>query len=250
MIRIVILGSGNVANHLISGFSQQKKATIVQVYSRNKDVVFNDIEVVHEFSNITEADLYIIAVTDQAITEISEQLPFEGKFVVHTSGSVPLTALNSKNRRGVLYPLQTFSKNKAVNFKEIPMCLETEFATDFELLQTVAAALSDHPYQISSEQRKTLHVAAVFVCNFVNHLYQIGNEICLEHNIPFEILQPLILETAEKIKTLSPKDAQTGPAKRQDTAIINAHLAFLQNKDYQDIYKLLTKSIIDHGQKL
>lgn len=250
MIRIVLIGSGNVASHLISAFAQQNLAKIIQVYTRNKEMSIDTIETVHDFSELKEADVYLIAVTDQAISDISNQIPFHGKLVVHTSGSVPLKALSTHNRRGVFYPLQTFSKNKSVTFKEIPICIEAENATDLDVLKTIAESISDHPYEISSEQRKALHVAAVFVCNFVNHLYRIGSDICNENNIPFKILEPLILETASKIATLSPEKAQTGPAKRKDTQTINAHLAFLTDKEQQDIYKLLTKSIIDHDQKL
>ncbi len=170
--------------------------------------------------------------------------------VVHTSGSVALSELSSKNRKGVFYPLQTFSKNKAVNFKEIPICLEAENETDYQTLELIGKSISDKIFNINSEQRKALHVAAVFVCNFSNHLYQIGNEICDQNNIPFEVLHPLIMETAAKIKTLSPSEAQTGPAKRNDTQTINTHLNFLRNETQKEIYKILTKSIIDNGKKL
>ena len=148
------------------------------------------------------------------------------------------------------YPLQTFSKNKEINFREVPICLEAEKETDFQLLNIVAQSVSEKVFCIDSNQRKSLHVAAVFVCNFVNHLYQIGNEICEENKVPFEILHPLILETANKITALSPKEAQTGPAKRNDTKTINAHLNLLTNETQKEIYKLLTKSIIDNGKKL
>lgn len=250
MIRIVLIGSGNVANHLISAFAEQNLVKIIQVYTRNKEISIDNIETVHYFSELKEADVYLIAVTDQAISDISKEIPFQGKLVVHTSGSVSLSDLSTHNRRGVLYPLQTFSKNKSVTFKEIPICIEAENASDLNILKTIAESISDHPYEISSEQRKALHVAAVFVCNFVNHLYCVGSDICNENNIPFKILEPLILETASKIVTLSPQKAQTGPAKRKDTQTINAHLAFLKNNKHQDIYKLLTKSIIDYDQKL
>jgi predicted short-subunit dehydrogenase-like oxidoreductase (DUF2520 family) len=137
-----------------------------------------------------------------------------------------------------------------VNFKEVPLCLEAENESDLELLKKVATAISDKVFEINSEQRKSLHVSAVFVSNFVNHLYHIGNKICNEHNVPFDILKPLIMETAHKIEMLSPQDAQTGPAKRKDTTTINKHLALLSDENQKEIYKLLTKSIIDNGKKL
>ncbi|MBP9794020.1 MAG: DUF2520 domain-containing protein [Flavobacterium sp.] len=253
MISVVIIGSGNVAQHLISAFAKSETVDVIQVYSRNTETKIANFEaskITNTFSQVKEADLYLISVTDQAIHEVSNQIPFEGKLVVHTSGSVALSELSSKNRKGVFYPLQTFSKNKAVNFKEIPICLEAENETDYQTLELIGKSISDKIFNINSEQRKALHVAAVFVCNFSNHLYQIGNEICDQNNIPFEVLHPLIMETAAKIKTLSPSEAQTGPAKRNDTQTINTHLNFLRNETQNEIYKILTKSIIDNGKKL
>ena len=253
MISMIILGSGNVAQHLITTFLKSETVQIVQVVARDASKVSHLIEkekITSSYQDIKNADLYLIAVSDNAIAEVSNQLPFENRLVVHTSGSMPMTILNQKNKRGVFYPLQTFTKNKALNFKAIPICLETEEASDYAPLEQVAKAISDVPYPISSEQRKALHVAAVFVCNFVNHLYAQGHAICEENNLPFSILQPLIEETAFKVASLSPVQAQTGPAKRNDTETINAHLSFLKDKNQQEIYKLLTKSILDHGKKL
>jgi predicted short-subunit dehydrogenase-like oxidoreductase (DUF2520 family) len=159
-----------------------------------------------------------------------------------------MDSLNSNNRKGVFYPLQTFSASKEIDFKLIPICLEATTRKDYQILEKVAKSISDVTYNINSEQRKALHVAAVFVSNFVNHLYQIGNELCLENDLSFEILKPLITETANKIQTLSPTQAQTGPAKRNDTQTIKAHLSFLTNDNQKEIYKLLTKSIIDNGK--
>ncbi len=253
MIKIVIIGSGNVAQHLISAFLEADGIDLVQVFSREKKSLLHLLDshfISNDFNTLAIADVYIIAVSDNAITDVSTQFPFQNRLVVHTSGSIPLDKLSNKNRKGVFYPLQTFSKNKQVNFKEIPICLETEIEKDYPILETVARAISDNIYSISSKQRKAIHVSAVFVCNFVNHLYQIGNEICIENNISFNILKPLIEETASKIETLSPSEAQTGPAKRNDLDIINTHLNFINNDNKKEIYKLLTKSIIDNGQKL
>lgn len=253
MTKVIIIGSGNVAQHLISAFAKSTAVELIQVYSRQKEALSHLLDaakIATDFNQLLEADLYIIAVSDDAIATVSSQLPFKDRFVVHTSGSVALDALDTKNRKGVFYPLQTFSKDKPVDFKTIPICLESENATDFQLLEKVAKDLSDKVFAISSEQRKALHVAAVFVNNFVNHLYQIGNEICNENQIPFEILKPLILETALKINTLSPAEAQTGPAKRNDVKTIEAHQLFLSNEKQATIYKILTQSIQENGKKL
>lgn len=169
--------------------------------------------------------------------------------MVHTSGSTDINVLDSKNRKGVFYPLQTFTKNKSVDFSQIPICIETEVPSDFEIIEKLAKSVSNSVYLINGNQRKALHVSAVFVCNFANHLFTIGNTICVENNIPFEILQPLIKETAEKIQSLSPSEAQTGPAIRNDQKTIEKHIDFLTNENQKEIYKILTKSI-QNGEKL
>jgi predicted short-subunit dehydrogenase-like oxidoreductase (DUF2520 family) len=253
MTRITIIGSGNVAQHLIKAFTKSELVEIVQVYSRKKETLSSLIEfdkITSDFEELQESDLYIIAVSDKAIADVSRQLPFQNRIVVHTSGAASLDVLDAKNRKGVFYPLQTFSKNKEIDFSIIPLCLEAENTFDFRVLQTVAKSVSNAVFAINSDQRKALHVAAVFVNNFTNHLYHIGQEICEEHQVPFEILRPLIQETAEKIDTLNPVDAQTGPAKRNDSVTIDAHLAYLTSENQKNIYKLITQSIQDDRQAL
>ena len=253
MTKVSIIGSGNVAQHLIQAFQSNPAIELVQVFARNPKNVTHLLDsdrITSDYSQLQQADLYIIAVSDDAIAEVSENLALNNQLVVHTSGTVTLNALANKNRRGVFYPLQTFSKDKAVNFKTIPICIEAENEKDTTTLKLIANAISDAVYDINSEQRKALHVAAVFVNNFVNHLYQIGNEICDANTIPFAILKPLIQETANKIATLSPKAAQTGPAKRNDISTIAAHQQFLTDENQAAIYNLLTQSIQDNGKKL
>ena len=257
MIKVSIIGSGNVAQHLIVALQNSiingAELELIQVFARQKTTLsqlldFNKIT--DDWSTLAEADLYIIAVSDDAIATVSEQIPYKNKLVVHTSGAISLEILASNNRKGVFYPLQTFTKNKAVDFKIIPICIESQNASDYQLLQKVAQAISDSVFAINSEQRKSLHLAAVFVNNFTNHLYKIGNDICIENNVPFEILKPLIQETAEKIMRLSPNEAQTGPAIRNDIETINAHLSFLSDENQKNIYTILTQSIQNNGKKL
>lgn len=257
MIKVIIIGSGNVAQHLIAAFQKSQnegnEIELIQVFSRKKEALAHLLDsdrITSDYDQLLEADLYIISVSDDAISTVSSQLPFKNRLVVHTSGSVPLDFLDNNNRKGVFYPLQTFTKNKAVDFKNIPICLESENATDFQLLKKVAQTISDSVFAINSHQRKALHVAAVFVNNFTNHLYQIGNEICQENQVSFDILKPLIQETAQKIMTLSPENAQTGPAIRNDKKTIEAHELFLTDKNQATIYKILTQSIQDNGKKL
>lgn len=253
MITVSIIGSGNVATHLISAFNKAEGVSLAQVVTRNPIAVaplLDASQIITDYHDMLPVDLVILAVTDGAIAAVSEQLPFENQMVVHTSGSVSMTALHPKNHGGVFYPLQTFTKGKEIDFSTIPLCLEAERQSDYELLETAAKAITSVTYSVNSDQRKALHVAAVFVCNFVNHMYQIGSDLCDEHQLDFGLLQPLIQETATKIISLSPQEAQTGPARRQDSATINAHLSILNKSNQKELYTLLTKSIIDHGKKL
>ncbi len=246
MVNVSIIGSGNVGQHLARAFESSTDAQLIQVYARNRKAIENIVspdKIISELSELKPADLYIIAVSDSAIAEISQQLPFNGRLVCHTSGSVSLSDADPKNNRGVFYPLQTFSKNKPVDFTDIPLCLECESDAGYEIMKKTASAISNRIYAVDSNQRKAIHVAAVFVNNFVNHLYAIGGRICDENNVPFEILQTLIRETADKIHVLKPAEAQTGPAVRNDQQTIEKHLEFLGNTEYRKIYELLTKSI-------
>jgi predicted short-subunit dehydrogenase-like oxidoreductase (DUF2520 family) len=253
MFKIAIIGSGNVASHLIHAFSKNEKVDLIQVYARKKVnlvSIINSEKIIENLSDLKQADLYIIAVSDDAIENVYNQISFENKLVVHTSGSFDYKMLSNKNRKGIFYPLQTFSKNKKVNFKEIPICLEAENEVDYEVLEKIAYLISDKVHKIDHQQRQSLHVAAVFVNNFVNHLYQIGNEICEENKVNFEILKPLIEETTKKISYLSPKEAQTGPARRNDFKTIEKHLHFITDENQKNIYQLLTQSILSNGEKL
>ncbi len=254
MLSVVVLGSGNVAQHLIKALSGLPQVALLQAWARHPEKLTHLLpacNITGDIGALAEADVYIISVTDDAITEVWEQLPFANKLVVHTSGSTGIDGLTPKNRRGVFYPLQTFSKNKEVDFSTIPLCLESEFADDYAVLEQLAHSLSHSVYKIDSAQRQALHVAAVFTSNFVNHMYALGSKICTENNIPFDILKPLIIEVADKINYLTPAEAQTGPAVRNDTQTIQRHLNFLEDARLKDIYTLLTYSIQQtHEQKL
>lgn len=254
MVKITIIGYGNVAQHLIHTFQQQSEVVIEQVYSRNFENGNHNHSLINFTSNwddVVPTDVFIIAVSDDAIKEVALNFPLKNQLVVHTSGSVSFEQISNHNRRGVFYPLQTFTKGKNVDFSQIPICIETEFSADLEILKKLAQLISEKTHIINSQQRRALHVAAVYVNNFVNHLYEIGNEICTDNQIPFSILQSLIKETAAKIETLSPIEAQTGPAKRNDQQTIESHLNFLEtNTMHHAIYKLLTQSIQTNGKEL
>lgn len=252
MIKISVIGFGNVGQHLASAFEENENTELVQVFSRSGkigDVTFSH-KIVDDLNDLKPADVYVISVSDKSVAEVSQKLPFSGRLVVHTAGSMGMDVLDAKNRKGVFYPLQTFSKSKSIDFSLVPLCLETENESDLELLEKIAKSISKSVYRIDSTQRKALHVSAVFVSNFVNHMYAIGNDICEEHQIPFEILQPLILETANKILALPPRQAQTGPAIRHDQNTIDSHLTLLSDANQKNIYQLLTHSIQNEREKL
>jgi len=164
--------------------------------------------------------------------------------VVHTSGSVAMEALSEKNRKGVFYPLQSFSKNSEVDFSEIPMCIEAQNESDLGLLNQLGNSISNNVLAVSSEKREKIHLSAVIVNNFVNYLYQVGNDLMQEQSLSFDLLKPLILETANKINTLAPAEAQTGPAKRNDKKTIEKQLHLLKDSPYKDIYQDITNSIL------
>jgi len=254
MIKVVFLGFGNVNSHLLNALNKSTEISIKQAFNRNYIKLispFEHIPFTDDISKIADADIYIIGIPDDAISTFSESLAFQNKLVVHTSGGVAMNVLSSKNRRGVFYPLQTFSKQREVGFEEIPICIEAENTEDLEILRKLGETISENVVEISSEKRAKLHLAAVFVNNFVNHLYEIGSEILNEEDLPFDLLKPLIAETASKIKTLSPEEAQTGPAKRNDKKTIEKHLHLLADSPHEKLYELFTEQLNQkYGKKL
>ena len=254
MMRIVLLGSGNVARHLFKVVQSLENHEIVQVVARNPESLAffqKSTEVSQNFDDIAEADMYLLAVSDDAIARIAEKINRQDVLVVHTSGSTPLQLLPETLRRGVFYPLQTFSKNIEVDFKSVPLCLEAENEADYKVLEELAGQISKAVYRVNSNQRQQLHIAAVFVNNFVNHHLYIGQEICEEQQLPFEILKPLIRETVRKVEEISPFEAQTGPARRLDKNIVDQHKQNISHPKFKDIYSTLSNSIMEtYGKKL
>ncbi len=253
MIFVTLLGAGNVASHLFKSFSASKQITIKQWYNRSIEAIDthkNNVAITSDINALEEADVYIIAVSDDAITNVASQLPFKNRLVVHTSGSVNIHDLHKKHRRGVFYPLQTFSKTAQLDFANVPICIETIDKKDYQTLKTLALELGSPVKKVNSDQRRTLHLAAVFVNNFTNQLYRIAHEITESEAAEFDLLKPLILETAKKVQDTSPYMAQTGPAKRNDVKTLKKHLALIKKEEHKDIYNLLTQSIQNtHGRK-
>lgn len=247
MIKVVILGTGNIAKHLHDAFLDNGAITVEQVVGRNAQALEyfkKSTEVSKDFKNIKDADIFILAVSDDSITTLSKILNGKEGLVVHTSGSVSVKALSPHKNVGVFYPLQTFSKNRPINFKSVPICIEADKKEDLLLLRQVAASISENIYELSPTQRTRIHLAAVFANNFTNHMYHIANEICNEHKVSFDILKPLILETANKINRFTPYTMQTGPGRRKDTKIIQSQLEQLTNQWHKKIYDDVSGSIL------
>ncbi|WP_336042542.1 Rossmann-like and DUF2520 domain-containing protein [Acinetobacter dispersus] len=253
-MRITLIGAGRVATHLAKVLQLQHQ--IVQIFSRDlqrAETLADQVnaQAITELQQLDpQTDLVIIAVSDQAISSviqaITQYLP--DNLIVHTSGSIDLAILEQKHpRAGVLYPLQTFSFERAVNWSETPLFVEAVQAQDLTLLTDLANSLSQRVYQYSSTQRLTLHLAAVFACNFSNYCYDMAKQVVDAEQVDFSLLYPLILETANKATTNNPKDMQTGPAMRGDQNILNMHRQLLVDSnrtDLQDIYRLMSESIL------
>lgn len=248
---IVLLGSGNVATHM-GGALMQAGHRIRQVYSRTEEhaqalasrlgaTAANDLATID-----VQADVYIIAVNDDALAEVAVRLPdsLQG-MVVHTAGSVGMDAIAAHAAAyGVLYPLQTFSKAKAVDFSTIPLAVEASGEAALIRLEALAGSLSKRVFRCDSKQRLSLHAAAVFACNFTNHFYAIAADILNEHSLDFDLIRPLIRETAQKVMEHQPGDVQTGPAVRGDVRTMEKHLELLEaNQALAQLYRLISGHI-------
>jgi predicted short-subunit dehydrogenase-like oxidoreductase (DUF2520 family) len=253
-MRITLVGSGNVATHLAAALKNAGHA-IVQVYSRaiqNAALLAYHVkaEAIDDLKSInTDTDLFIIATKDDAIGPIAEQLAVHQKLMVHTSGATDLYSLLAfSDNAGVLYPLQTFSKTKEVDFRNVPLCIEAKDDVITKVLEQLAQTISNKVYHINSEKRKALHLAAVFACNFPNYLYTIAQQLTAKQGLDFELLRPLIQETAEKVQNANPAMVQTGPAIRNDENTMAMHQQLLEGEpQLQQLYFLLSQGIIKLG---
>ena len=248
MNSIVILGAGNVAFHLTRALIENT-LNVRQIFNRTLEKAqeigeANRISYTDKISEIEKADLYIIASADSGIEEFSHYIPYDDVLVVHTSGSSPMSTLKGDYRKGVFYPLQTFSRERNMRYDNIPFFIEAENPEDLIKLNNLAKRVSNEVHELDFAARMQVHMTGVWANNFVNHLYYIAGNICEQNNVPFDVLLPLIQETANKVIELHPKDAQTGPAKRGDQLIIDRHLEELQNDSrLLQIYQIMTDSI-------
>lgn len=249
--KIILIGAGNVAHHLAAALLKAGE-NLCQIYSRSIESaralgIKTGISYTAELGEIyPDGDIYIFCVSDDSLSSLLKNVRIKSEaLLLHTSGSLPMDILKpfSKNY-GVIYPVQTFSKKRELDFDEIPLCIEGSSSGTLARIKTLAEKLSGKIYSINSMQRKELHLAAVFACNFPNYLYSVAGKLLEEHGLPFSMLRPLIFETAHKVMLLTPEEAQTGPAKRGDEGIMNMHKSMLKHdKELLKIYTLLSDGI-------
>jgi predicted short-subunit dehydrogenase-like oxidoreductase (DUF2520 family) len=251
MKEIVIIGAGNVGTHLTLAL-KNAGYSIKQVYSRNlsnADVLASlvDAEPISDLKLLVRnASFYLISVSDAAILSVSDGMPNVKGIVAHTAGSIELSTLNRFENHGVIYPFQTFTKDRGVDFTKVPILIEGNRANVRHDLTELAASISDNVQDADTNKRATLHVAAVFSSNFVNHLYSVSQDLVEVSGLDFNLLKPLIAETTQKALTMNPIDAQTGPARRKDFDVMGQHMEKLKDlKLFAEIYGIISKSIVN-----
>ncbi|MDR0825331.1 MAG: DUF2520 domain-containing protein [Prevotella sp.] len=248
-MKVVFVGAGNVATNLATEL-YSKSFDIVQVYSRtieSASMLAESVQAdpVTDISAIvTNADLYIFSVKDSVLEELVSRVPANKGIWIHTAGSMPIDIFSGyTSRYGVLYPFQTFSKNRCADWSKVPVFIEASDQRTSVLLRDIAGQLSDKVMVLPAEKRKYLHLTGVFACNFTNHMYALSEQILKKIDLPFNIAIPLIDETAAKIHTLTPCEAQTGPAIRYDENVINKHLSLIEDNEVKEIYRLISEDI-------
>jgi len=253
-MKIVLIGSGNVAIHLgpaliRAGHKIIQLAGRTETSARKLSVRLNCPYTLDPDSITEKADVYILAIKDEAIAGYARSIPGNKALVLHTSGTVKADVLASCGKMyGVLYPVQTFSRKRKINFKKVPLCLEAGTPDSKKRLDSLARSISNNIQWTSYTERQYIHLAAVFANNFSNHLYLIAEKLLLKKDLSFELLRPLILETALKVQKNRPLEMQTGPARRGDTKTIEMHKALLKTDDnLSKMYMILTQSILDQS---
>ena len=243
--RIVIVGAGNLATNLGEALKQSGRR-VEQVFSRTEESASAlasrmGCDYVTSLAQIVlDADLYFVSVKDN------------GKgIVVHTAGSIPMNVFGETEvRHGVFYPMQTFSKQKIVDFSNLPIFIEASDEDTYCTLEAFANELSDNVYRLDSDHRRYLHLAAVFACNFVNHCFTLADDVLREQGLPFNVMMPLIKETIGKVEVIPPCDAQTGPAVRGDKNVMDAQKALIDNEMARKVYETMSESIISYKEKV
>ena len=252
MTRIGLIGTGNVATALAREIRKHESLTLVKLIGRDQNKLPKDLITIpfsNQFNALTNCDMILIAVSDHAIQEVSSQLPLTDAVVAHTSGASSLDLLSNHKYRGVFYPLQTFSKEQQLNWSEIPILWEGNNKQVNEKLKALSQLLSQFATLSDEKQRLSMHLAAVVVNNFTNHLYAEAHRFCKSKHVNFELLVPLIEETTRKIKQLDPRKSQTGPASRGDMQTIQRHKTVPMTEELSDIYSLFTSQLLNRNNE-
>ncbi|MEC9134946.1 MAG: DUF2520 domain-containing protein [Bacteroidota bacterium] len=245
MTKVVLIGAGHLAFYFYKQFLRCKEVNLTQWFNRSIekiDFAKPKVAITNQLSQIKSADLYLICVSDDAIESISKKIKTKG-LIAHCAGGVPLNRLRGSSRKAVFYPLQTFTKGREMSFEHLPFCIETTQSKDRILLNELTNNLGGVAHEFNSEKRALIHLIAVLINNFGNHLLHLGSELSKKHEIPFQIFHSLIEETYQKAFTQDPKDTQTGPALRRDQGTIDKHIDLLTDKDLKKLYLNLTTSI-------
>lgn len=255
--RIVLVGAGNMATQLALALSN-KGCEILQVYSRTIDsarLLAGRIGECTLYTNsiaeiVTDADLYIFSLSDSALPDVINQMQPNGALWVHTAGSMPMDVFADKCARyGVLYPMQTVNKDRVVDWSDVPIFVEASNEDDTQYLVQLSQRLSNNVSRSNSQQRQSLHLAAVFACNFSNHMYAIAERLLNKQGLDFDVMKYLIRETEHKAESISPVDGQTGPALRNDVNVMDKHLALLGDSPEGELYRLISKNIMQYKPK-
>lgn len=238
MNKVAIIGYGNVGYHLSNRISAKKHEVTIFSRSQTEDFIASP-----ESINPSSFDFIILTVPDQFIKEVANSLTASDAMVIHTSGAVSINELSRHTNTGVIYPMQTFSRFKEVNFARLPIFVEGSNDESEQTLFNFVRSFGTDVRLLNSLQRSKLHLAAVFACNFSNHMFHLSEKLLEELNMTFDDMQPLVVETLEKALELAPSKSQTGPAIRNDKVTIQKHLDMLSDMDMKEIYSLITKDI-------
>lgn len=254
-MKVVFVGAGNVATHLAREL-YRNSFDIIQVYSRTMESAsalaqeINATSITNLASIDNSADLYVFSLKDSVLEDIVSQIAPNNGLWIHTAGSIQQEVFQKyTSRYGVFYPFQTFSKGRGIDWRKVPVFIEANKPENLDILKNIAEKISGKVAELSSQDRKYVHLTGVFACNFTNHMYALSKQFLNHVDLPFEVSLPLIDETAAKVHDLSPEQAQTGPAVRYDKNVIDKHLDLIDDKNIRQIYKLISENIYKTNKK-
>ena len=255
--KIVLIGAGNMATRLAIALTEQG-FHIAQIYSRTIESARQlqsrlgiEVGITNEINEIrNDASIYLFSISDYALPDVVEQMNGNDALWLHTAGSIPMDIFAHKTKHyGVLYPMQTVGRDREINWSEVPIFIEASTEADTKHIEEIAQQLSPHITHSNSEQRKALHLAAVFACNFTNHMYAIAEKLLQEQGLDFDVMKLLIRETERKAETMSPRIAQTGPAVRNDKNVMEKHVQLLKDSPERELYEAISASIERYKNK-